>query len=279
MLVDTHCHLNFDAFDDDREAVIVRALDAGVGRMLNPGINVATNRQALELAGRYAEVYVAVGVHPNDALSWNETTLDELKRMARHPKNVAIGEIGLDYYWNDAPRDVQQYVFRQQLDLAAQLGLPIVVHTRDGGQEKGKAVEIVRERTATQDVLEILATWKANLEMQSSPLVQRPGVLHSFSGDVETAQRAISLGFQLGITGPVTFKKADLLRQVVAEMPLECLLVETDAPFLTPHPHRGERNEPGYARFVAEKIAQVRGVSIETVMEITTANAQKLFLW
>jgi TatD DNase family protein len=183
---------------------------------------------------------------------------------------AAIGEIGLDYYRDRAPAAVQRRVFAAQLDLAAERSLPVVIHIRSASPS---------DRQASEDVLSMLGEWVGELKCQESPLAQRPGVLHSFSEDVRLARRAVDLGFYLGITGPVTFRKADELRQVVAEMPLERLLVETDAPFLTPHPHRGERNEPAYVRFVTEKIAQIKNLAFEAAAEITTANANQLFHW
>jgi TatD DNase family protein len=270
LLVDTHCHLNFDWFNNDRAEVLQHAQDAGLGRILNPGIDLLTSRQALALAQASSLVYCAVGVHPNDASSWNEATLDGLRSLAQQPRVVAIGEIGLDYYRDRTPAELQRQVFAAQLNLAAERSLPVVIHTRSASPS---------DRQASDDVLSMLADWVGELKHQESPLAQHPGVLHSFSEDVTLARRAIDLGFYLGITGPVTFRKADELRQVVAEMPIERLLAETDAPFLTPHPHRGERNEPAYVRFVTEKIAQIKNLAFEAAAEITTANAERLFRW
>jgi TatD DNase family protein len=270
LLVDTHCHLNFDWFDSDRQAVLQRAQDAGLTHILNPGIDVVSSRQALGLASASPLVYSAVGVHPNDALTWNASTLDDLRNLAQSPRVVAIGEIGLDYYRDRAAADVQRRVFTAQLALAAERGLPVVIHIRNAGPQ---------DRRAGQEVLGILEEWAAGLERQAHPLVGRAGVLHSYSEDVLLAQRAIELGFYIGITGPVTFRKADDLRQVVASLPLERLLIETDSPFLTPHPHRGERNEPAYVRYVAEKIAQIKNLTLDMVAQATTANAVRIFLW
>jgi TatD DNase family protein len=270
VLTDTHCHLNFDSFDADREAVVVRAQSEGVARILNPAIDLETSRAAVALAEQYPAVYAAVGVHPNDSTGWQATWLDELRALARHPKVVAIGEIGLDDYWDAAPFDHQQRVFQQQLDLAAELGLPVVVHVRDKQPPGGPAIE---------NVIAMLTDWQNGLELGGSPLAQRPGVLHSFSGDLAAAQRAVAAHFLIGITGPVTFKKADTLREVVAGLPAEVLLIETDAPFLTPHPYRGQRNEPAYVRFVAEKIAAVRQIELQTLAPILSANSERLFHW
>lgn len=263
MLVDTHCHLDFESFDDDREAVLARAQEAGVLRMVNPGVDLASSQAALRLAERYPGVYAAVGVHPNDAAGWVDSSLEELRALAGRDKVVAIGEIGLDYYRDTTPRDLQKRIFKEQLDLAAEMGLPVIVHNRE----------------ATDDLLEILEDWHKKLENSSLALSARPGVLHSYSGDATQARRAISLGFRIGFTGPVTFRNAPDLQEVAAELSLENLLVETDAPFLAPHPKRGRRNEPANVRLIAEKLAELQGESIEAVAQITTANAGQLFLW
>ncbi len=255
-LIDTHLHLDFDAFDDDREAVIERALAAGVQRMMTIGINRATCRRAVALAERYEPVYAAVGIHPNDATEWNDDAERELRDLVQHPKVVAIGEIGLDHYWKRVPHDVQKQVFRAQLALAADLQLPVIIHDRE----------------AHEDVLHILREW-----VNSGQAPTPPGVLHCFSGDRAMAEEALALGFYLGIDGPVTFKNARHLQALVADLPLDRLLVETDAPFLTPHPYRGKRNEPAYVRLVAEKIAELQTCSIETVARQTTRNAERLF--
>jgi len=263
LLVDTHCHLDFESFDDDREAVLARAQEAGVLRMINPGIDLASSQAALRLAERYPSVYAAVGVHPNDAAGWDDASLEELRALAGRDKVLAIGEIGLDYYRDTTPRDLQKRIFKEQLDLAAEMGLPVIIHNRE----------------ATDDLLEILEDWHKKLENSSLALSARPGVLHSYSGDATQARRAISLGFRIGFTGPVTFRNAPDLQEVAAELSLENLLVETDAPFLAPHPKRGRRNEPANVRLIAEKLAELHGESIETVAQITTANAGQLFLW
>ena len=194
----------------------------------------------------------------------------DLEALARQPKVVAIGEIGLDYYWDRAPVALQQAIFERQLDLAAELGLPVIVHVRDKSPE---------DMPAMRDVLSIFKQWTAALAHHKPELAQRPGVLHSFSGDREAASNANQLNFRIGITGPVTYKKADRLRDVATSIPEDLLLVETDAPFLTPHPHRGERNEPALVRYVAEKIANIRQMNIETITEITSLNAERLFRW
>lgn len=239
-------------------------------RILNPGIDVPSSRAALTLADRVPELYVAVGVHPNSALTWGNNTLEELRVLATHPKVVAIGEIGLDYYRDRAPKDVQLHVFKLQLELAAEIDLPVVIHLRNHSEE---------DRRAALDVLDLLTTWHGELVSGQSGLVDRPGVLHSYSDNLEVARQAVQMNFLIGITGPVTFKKAQDLRMIVKSLPLESLLVETDAPFLTPHPYRGRRNEPAYVRFVVEKVAQVKELPDKTVADITTENAKRLFHW
>jgi len=262
-IADTHCHLDFDAFNGDRDAVISRARHAGIVRILNPGVDLSSSRKALELAEKYEEVFVACGVHPNDALSWDEGTLLALKRLATHPKVVAIGEVGLDYYRDRAPRNTQKQILVQQLALASEVGLPVVIHNRQ----------------ATDDTMDLLSAWHADLVASSLPLAEHPGVMHSFSGDREIAMRAIDLNFVIGITGPVTYRNSEDLRQVVKSTPISALLVETDAPFLTPQPRRGERNEPAYVTWVIEKIAEIHGLPVQAVMEQTIANSYNLFHW
>ncbi len=270
MLVDTHCHLNFDSFEQDRSAVLQRAEQAGVIRILNPGVDFGSSRSAVRLAEEYLSVYAAVGIHPNDGQTWTSDSLGELSELIRIGKVVAIGEIGLDYYWENTPHGLQRQIFELQLTLAEQNELPVIVHVRDKERES---------RPAFADALSILGQWTTRLRRANSELHLRPGVLHSFSGNVADAEKAVDLGFWIGITGPVTFKKADTLKAVVKMAPLERLLTETDAPFLTPHPHRGERNEPGYVVFVAEEIARLREEGLERLSEITSENAKRLFRW
>lgn len=254
MLVDTHCHLDFESFDGERGDVLARAVAAGVQRIVVPALDLENCQAVLALAERFAPVYAAVGVHPNSSAQWEDTWLERLRSFAAHDKVVAIGEIGLDYYWDKSPQPVQQRAFSGQLALAAELDLPVIVHNRE----------------ASADVLDVLA---------GSPLreKERPGVLHSFSATWEVAQEALEMGYFLGFTGPVTFKKADELRTVVARMPIDRLLVETDAPFLTPHPHRGKRNEPAYVLHVAQKVAEIRDVAPKVIEAMTTENAACLF--
>jgi len=263
VLTDTHCHLDFNRFDQDREKVIARALEAGVTRVLNPGIDLESCQAAIKLAEENEQVYAAVGVHPNSALTWNDSTLAELEALARHSKVVAVGEIGLDYYRDRAPRDLQKQVFLSQLDLAASLQLPVVIHNRQ----------------STSELLGILVEWQAKLVAEGSSLAERPGVLHSYSDELPPAMEAIAHNFFIGFTGPVTFNNARELQLVATTLPIECMLIETDAPFLTPHPFRGKRNEPAHVRLVAEKIAELKQQPYNSIARETSENAARLFNW
>ncbi|MCP4425628.1 MAG: TatD family hydrolase [Chloroflexi bacterium] len=254
MLVDTHCHLDFNWFDEDRDAVVARALAAGIERVIVPALDLGNVTAVLSLSEQYDGVYAAVGVHPNSSAGWQDDWIDALRDLAWRDKVVAIGEIGLDYHWDKSPPHTQHRALTLQLELAAELNLPVIIHNRE----------------SSDDVVRLLA---------ASPLVgrKRPGVLHSFSGNWETAQAVLDMGFYLGFTGPVTFKKADELRRIAAQVPADRILVETDAPFLTPHPYRGKRNEPAYVAYVAKRLAAVRGVETAVFVQQTTANALRLF--
>jgi len=277
-----------------------RAAQAGLVRILIPALSVTSSLSAIKLAESHPMLFAAIGVQPNESLTWTENTIDELRAMYfsehvtlsaakgltrkagdsslptvaqndTHSKIVAIGEIGLDYYWDAAPHDHQQRVFREQLDLAAELDLPVVIHLR----EKGDAVG----GPCAEDAMNLLEEWVAGLGADKEALRQNPGVLHSFSGSIETAQQAIGLNFYIGITGPVTFKNAKQKQEMVAQLPLEHLLIETDAPYLTPHPYRGKRNEPAFVSEIADKIAELQSRNREEVAAVTTANAARLFSW
>jgi TatD DNase family protein len=263
VLVDTHCHLDFNRFDQDRDEIVDRARQAGIKRILNPGITLESSEQAIRLAEKYPEVYAAVGVHPNDGSSWNGKSKSRLRELGSHKKVVAIGEIGLDFYRDRTPQDLQKRIFIEQLELAAELDLPVVIHTRD----------------SIKDVLTILDEWSKSLTASQSRLNEHPGVLHSFSGDHNQANQARGLSFFVGITGPVTFSKASDLQNLVIRLPLRDILIETDAPFLTPHPYRGKRNEPARVKLVAEKIAELKQQAYNTVTEVTSKNAAQLFGW
>jgi len=282
-LIDTHCHLDYHKFDSDREAVLERAAQAGVERILIPGLTLTSSRSVVELARSHPMLYAAIGVHPTDVDTYQVDTLERLRQLAiPHPnpsptgrvtqgegKIVAIGEIGLDYYWDTAPHDVQQKALREQLDLAAELQLPVIIHFR----EKGDAAD----GPCARDLMKILEEWANRLQRGKSPLAERPGALHSFSGSRETASRAISLNFYLGVTGPVTYRKER--QELIASLPLECLLIETDSPYLSPAPQRGKRNEPAFVALIADKIATLHQIPSTQVAETTTANAARLFDW
>ncbi len=260
-LADTHCHLDFNAFDADRETVISRAWEKGLKWILNPGIDLETSQKAVEIAASIPGVYAAVGVHPNDALSWDSSTMVQLEELIRHPKVVAIGEIGLDFYRDRTPRDVQKRVFRMQLELAASAHLPVIIHSRQ----------------AIDDVVSILEEWEKGFE--NVPEGRPVGVFHSFEGSLENARDAIRLNCLIGVGGPVTFRNARQKQEIVKSLPLENIILETDAPFLTPHPHRGERNEPAYIPLIAEAIASLHSQPVAPVAEATSLNAARLFAW
>lgn len=270
MFVDTHAHLYFDDFDRDREEVVHRAKAEGIVRVLLPAVDNETGKQAIELANAHPEIYAAVGVHPNSSRNWHDSLIEELHSLARSAKVVAIGEIGLDYYRDYAPKEQQWSVLQNQLKLAAELSLPVVLHTRDHPQRDGSVFS---------DMLALLKEWVQELARSGNPLKERPGVFHSFSGSLETAGQVVEMGFMLGISGPITFPNATRLRQVVSQFSLSNILIETDAPFLTPQKFRGKRNEPAYVKLVAEKIAELHSQLLEDVGRITTENAQRLFNW
>ncbi len=259
---DTHCHLDFPRFNKDRGAVMKRAQKANLVWILNPGIDLPTNRAAIALAEGHPDfISAAVGVHPNFGQPWTLDIIPALKKQAQHPSVVAIGEIGLDYYRQHTPFEQQRIMLIQQLALAAELELPVIIHNRD----------------ASKDILRLLKDWWQGLSASKNPLAERPGVLHSFSADLETAQKALEMNFMIGISGPITFNNAPERKAVTKNLPLESLLLETDAPFLTPHPHRGKRNEPAYIPLIAEEIARLHRKSPKEIGDITLQNAQRLF--
>ncbi|MFS0577357.1 TatD family hydrolase [Sporosarcina sp. 179-K 3D1 HS] len=252
MLIDTHVHLNADQYEEDVEEVIGRALDAGVKKMVVVGFDTKTINKAIELAEAYPYIYAVVGWHPVDAIDCTEDDLKWIESLAKHPKVVGIGETGLDYYWDKSPKDVQQELFRKQIRLAQKVDLPIIIHNRD----------------ATGDVVRILKEEEAE---------KTGGIMHCYGGSVETAKECINMNFMISLGGPVTFKNARMPKEVATEISLDHLLIETDAPYLAPHPHRGKRNEPALVTLVAEEIARLKGLPVEEVAQRTTANAMKLF--
>ncbi|KAF0107025.1 MAG: Hydrolase TatD family [Anaerolineaceae bacterium] len=269
MLTDTHCHLDYDKFDADREAVLERARQASVTRILIPGTTWTSSLSAVKLAESHPMLVAAVGVHPTDVDTFQVDTLAGLRKLAASPKVVAIGEIGLDYYWDTAPHDLQQRVLKEQLNLAAELELPVILHFR----EKGDAPD----GPCAADLMKMLEEWVAGLRSRKSPLAERPGALHSFAGSRATASRAIGLNFYIGVTGPVTYRKER--QELIASLPLERLLIETDAPFLAPAPQRGKRNEPAFVALIADKISKLHNCSTEETAAATANNAARLFAW
>ncbi len=252
VLFDTHTHLDSHKFDDDREAVIMRAREAGVELMVNIGFDRETIPTTMKLAETYDFIYAAVGWHPVESIHMTPQDLVWIEELCQHPKVVAIGEIGLDYYWDTSPKEVQHAVFREQIRLARKVGKPIVIHNRD----------------AHEDILTILREEKAG---------EVGGVMHCFSGSPETAQICLDMNFYISFGGPVTYKNARVPKEALASVPLDRLLIETDSPYLTPHPYRGKRNESSYVSFVAEAAAEIKGISVEELGRITTENGKKCF--
>ena len=254
MLIDSHAHIQGKEYVGETEAVIARARDAGVETIIAVGGagDMSSNSEAVALAARFENVYATVGMHPHDAKDVGADELKSLRELASHAKVVAVGETGLDYYYNHSPHEVQRRVFAQIIQMARATDLPIVVHERDAATQ---AAEMLRVEGGGD----------------------LPGVIHCFTGNYDAACAYLDLGLYLSFTGIITFKNAELLRDVVCKVPLERLLVETDSPYLTPVPHRGKRNEPAYVRFVAETIANVKKLTLEEVARVTTANVKNLF--
>jgi TatD DNase family protein len=248
-----------------------RARAAGLTRILIPGLDLISSLRAVKLAETDPMLYAAVGFHPTDTLLWRDDSFPQLLALTKNPNVVAIGEIGLDYYWDASPRHTQQQALREQLTLAAQSGLPVVIHLREA--------EDAEEGECAADLLKILEEWVTRLRVEANPLAERPGVLHSFSGSRAIAEKALQLGFYIGITGPLTYKNAVSRRDVVANLPLDRILLETDAPFLAPVPQRGKRNEPVFVRHIADKIGEIHKIDPQEVAQITFANAGRLFCW
>ncbi len=265
---DTHCHLDLHQFDADRGAVIARAAAAGVAIIVNPAVDLESCRRILGLAEQHPNVYAAVGVHPNDCGDFDDASVTRLRALAQHPKVVAVGEIGLDYYREKVAHEQQRRVFRAQLALAAEHGLPVILHSRNA-----------RDDAAGQcaaDLLWELEQWvPAARKNRGQDVIL--GVWHAFSGDIAEAERAYELGLVLGLGGPITFQNARRLRALVPQLCLDRLMLETDAPYLAPHPHRGQRNEPQYIPLMAQSLAQLYDLPIETLAARTTATARRCF--
>lgn len=274
MLTDTHCHLDLTKFDEDRGAVIQRALETGIERILVPALDLESSKAVIKLANSQPNIFAAVGFHPTDLDTWTDSSISDLHDLiTTTEKIVAIGEIGLDYYWVKKPdkQALQRKYLKQQLQLAQEVGLPVVIHMREEND--------AWFGQASTDLLEILTAWQNELKAQDHPLAEKPGVLHSFNGTLETAQTALEYNFYIGVTGPVTYKNAEQKQNIMKEIPLNKLLIETDAPFLAPVPHRGKRNEPAFVAHIADKIAEIHMTTREQVANITSANANHLFGW
>lgn len=251
-LIDTHAHLNDPQFSEDIDDVILRAKEAGVERIIIPGYDIESSRAAVEIASHYDCIYATVGVHPHDAKNYDDTARQTLVELSRNPKVIAIGEIGLDFHYDFSPRPDQASVFKAQIDLAWELQLPIVVHSRESDEE----------------VLQVLSENKQNI---------LGCVLHCFWGNEKFAQSILDMGFYIGLDGPITYKASVILRGIVSWCPLDRLLIETDCPYLTPVPYRGKRNEPAYVRYVAEEAARAKGISTEELAAAVYENASELF--
>lgn len=259
MYVDSHTHLEAPQFDGDREEVIARALQAGVNRIIVAGSNLSSSRKAVEIAAHHDEVFAAVGFHPHDAAAFDSAAREELLSLTRQAKVVAIGEIGLDFYWDRSPREAQVAAFRSQLTLAQEVHVPVIIHVRD----------------AFDAVAPLLREWIAEQGTRVSQAER--GVLHCFSGDMDFARFCLEVGFLISFAGPLTYPNADRLESVARAVPLDKILVETDSPYLAPQRFRGQRNEPAHVVEVGRRLAEIRGLPEEQVAEWTTSNATRLF--
>lgn len=250
MLFDSHAHLDDDKFNGDRETVISKIAETGISYVVNVGSDMDSSIKSVELSSRYPFIYAAVGIHPYDADQVNDETIERLRRLADNPKVVAIGETGLDYHFDDAPRQVQIQAFRRQIKLADELGLPVIIHDRE----------------AHHDMMEVLFS-------------ERPAnaIIHCYSGSVEMAEELVKMGYYISFSGTVTYKNAVKLKDVAAMVPDDKLLIETDSPYLAPEPVRGTRNDSANVRFTAEKIAQIRGTDFQTVAQMTSKNAKRVY--
>lgn len=253
MFIDSHAHLDDERFNEDRTELINSLKENKIDLVLNIGYDLKSSRASVHLANNHDQIYAVIGVHPHDAQDVAGGYLEQLKELSKEKKVLAIGEIGLDYYYDNSPREIQRRVFKEQIKLAQDLNLPVVIHTRDADQE---TFEIIKE-----------AVQNGGLK----------GVMHCYSGSVEMARDYLKLGFYISLGGPVTFKKARVPKEVAKAVPLNRLLIETDCPYLTPEPFRGRRNEPKLVAYTAEAIAEIKGISIEELAEETSRNVRELF--
>ena len=252
MLIDTHVHLNAEQYVNDLDEVIERARENGIEKMVVIGCDRPTIERTMELIDEHEDIYGVIGWHPVDAIDCTDEDLEWIEQLSKHEKIVGIGEMGLDYHWDKSPKDVQKDLFKKQIELAKRVNLPIIIHNRE----------------ATEDCVAILK------EMHAEEI---GGIMHAFSGDESVADEIIDMNFYVSLGGPVTFKNAQLPKDIAVHVPIDRLLVETDAPYLTPHPYRGKRNEPAYVKLVAEKIAELRKISYEELARTTSENAKRLF--
>ena len=250
MLFDTHAHLNDPAFDPDREELMAGLADKGIGLVMNAGCSLESSRDIIKMAERYPWLYASVGSHPDSADEVNEEVIEQYRKLCSHEKVKAIGEIGLDYYYEDIPREIQKKAFRMQMALANELDMPVIIHEREAHDD---GMRIVKE----------------------FPKVK--GVFHCYSGSAEMARQLVNMGWYIGFTGVLTFKNARKAVETAAAIPLDRIVLETDCPFMAPEPFRGKRNDPGYLPKMAEKLAEIRGISVEEAVQITTENAKRLY--
>ena len=251
-LIDSHAHLDFDKFNKDRDEVIERAKNNGIVNVINVGSDLASSHRSLQLSQKYEMIYAVVGVHPHEAKHLDKDALKVLKDLSKADKVIGIGEIGLDFHYDNSPRDIQREAFRKQLRLAKEVNLPVVVHSRE----------------ADEDTIKILKEEKMN---------NHNIILHSYTGGKELAEKALEMGFYFGAGGIVTFNSASELKKIIQKIPLTRILVETDSPYLAPEPHRGKRNEPLYVKEVAKFVATLKNTNLESVAEITKENTERFF--
>lgn len=250
-MIDSHAHLDEERFDEDRDELIKSLKENAISYVINPSSDMETSRRVVKLSNRYDNIFAAVGIHPHDAEGFKEEDLDELRELSKDERVVAIGEIGLDYYYDNSPREIQKEVFKKQLELAYELDLPVIIHTRD----------------AMGDTYDILKEFEGRVR----------GVMHCYTGSIEMAEKFMKLGFYISIAGPVTFKNAVNVREMAKQIPLERLLIETDSPYLAPVPNRGKRNDPTNVRYVADMLANLKEIQIDKIIEHSRENTVKLF--
>ena len=250
MLFDTHAHLNDPAFDADREELMAGLAAKGIGFVMNAGCSLQSSRDIIAMAEQYPWLYASVGSHPDSADEVNEQVIEEYRKLCGHEKVKAIGEIGLDYYYEDIPREIQKQAFRMQMQLAKEVDLPVIIHEREAHDD---GMRIVKEFPSVK------------------------GVFHCYSGSAEMARQLVNMGWYIGFTGVLTFKNARKAVETAASIPLDRIVIETDCPFMAPEPYRGKRNDPGYLPKMAEKLAEIRGISVEEAIAATTENAKRLY--